>query len=150
VLGAGALALTDSLTLLYGHRYFHEAAAAEAERARVQEKAFAVALAQLDVVPQINAERGYGAGDTHLRAAARVLSRSAVKLGATACRENGVVLAVLVPTTREVTTEEVCDELKSALADFGPVSIGAAEWRPGDDGETVIARAREALAGAPA
>ena len=44
VLGAGALALTDSLTLLYSHRHLHEAAAAEAERARLQSDSFVIVL----------------------------------------------------------------------------------------------------------
>ena len=36
LLGHGPVALTDNLTLLYSHRYLHETAAAEAERAAVQ------------------------------------------------------------------------------------------------------------------
>src|SRR3712207_8513124 len=36
VLGSGSLALIDNLTLLYSHRYLHEAAAAAAQQAAVQ------------------------------------------------------------------------------------------------------------------
>ena len=40
LLGHGPLAVTDNLTLLYSHRYFHEVAAKEVERSRVQGDGF--------------------------------------------------------------------------------------------------------------
>lgn len=145
VLGAGAQALTDSLTLLYGHRYLHEAASAEAERARIQERAFAVALVHCDDVERVNASEGYAAGDAHLRACARSLSHLAVRLGATACREGGLTLALLVPASRVVEPDVLAMDMKNAMAGCGPVRVAVETWRPGDTGDAVIARAQASL-----
>jgi len=146
VLGAGSLALTDSLTLLYSHRYFHELAAAEAERSRLQDRPFAVLLVSLDEVPTVNRERGYAAGDAHLRTAARALSRLAVRHGATACRENGLVLALLVPADRDADPEALQAEVREELREHGALRVTCAQWQSGDDGEAVITRARAVLA----
>ena len=148
VLGAGAIALTDSLTLLYGHRYLHEAAAAEVDRARLQDAAFSVALVHVDEVERINGIDGYAAGDAHLRMCARSLSRVAVRLGATACREGGLTLALLVPCTSSVSPEALAAELREGMADCGTVRVAVETWRPGDTGDAVIARARATLAAA--
>jgi HD-GYP domain-containing protein (c-di-GMP phosphodiesterase class II) len=151
VLGAGALALTDSLTLLYTHRYLHDAVAAEAERCRAAgpPATFSVVLVQLDEVPHINGTQGFAAGDGHLRAAARVLTRLAVRNGATACRENGIVLALLTPVGHDVDADVLVLEAREALRDFGAVRVGGGRWQEGDDGEAVITRARGGLAVAP-
>ena len=145
VLGAGAIALTDSLTLLYGHRYLHEAAAAEAERARIQERAFAVVLIHADEVEHVNVTDGYAAGDAHLRLCARAVSRLGVRWGATACREGGLTLALLVPPTRALAPDELEAEARAELGECGQARIAVETWRPGDTGDAVIARAQVAL-----
>jgi diguanylate cyclase (GGDEF)-like protein len=146
VLGSGAIALTDSLTLLYGHRYLHEVAAAEAERARVQDRTFAVVLVHADEVEHINAVDGYAAGDAHLRSCARSLSRLAVRLGATACREGGLTLALLVPSTHAEDADTLAEQTREAMAGCGATSVAVETWRPGDTGDAVLARARVSLA----
>jgi HD-GYP domain-containing protein (c-di-GMP phosphodiesterase class II) len=148
VLGAGALGLTDALTLLYGHRYLHEAAAAEAERARIQERAFAIVLVHVDEVEHVNRTDGYAAGDAHLRRCARSVSKLAVRWGATACREGGLTLALLVPPARGAAPDELEAEARAELADCGQVRVCVETWRPGDTGDAVIARARASLTAA--
>lgn len=145
VLGAGAIALTDSLTLLYSHRYLHEAAAAEAERARVQDRAFAVMLFHADEVEHVNQVDGYAAGDAHLRSCARSISRLGVRWGATACREGGLTLALLVPPERADAPDVLEAEAREELRDCGAFSISVETWRPGDSGDAVLARARASL-----
>jgi diguanylate cyclase (GGDEF)-like protein len=147
VLGSAALALTDSLTLLYSHRHLHEAAAAEAERARVQGDSFVVVLAALDAVAGINAASGYAEGDAVLRRAARALSAVAVRQGATAARESGVTLALLVPGSRAGDEDALAGDVAAALREAAGegVRVAAARWQPGEDGDAVIARARKAL-----
>jgi diguanylate cyclase (GGDEF)-like protein len=153
VLGSAAIALTDSLTLLYSHRHLHEAAAAEAERARLQGDSFVVVLAAVDAVSHVNASRGYAEGDALLRAAARTLSSVAVRRGATAAREGGTVLALLLPGGRVADEDALAGEVGTALREVAGdfVRVAAARSHAGEDGEAVIARAREALgAGADA
>jgi len=146
VLGAGAAGLTDSVTLLYGHRYFHEIAAAEAERARVQERAFSVLLMHVDEVEHVNEVDGYAAGDAHLRTCARALSRLGVRVGATACREGGLTLGLLVPASRDTDADVLAAEAREALRECGAMRLAVESWRPGDSGDAVIARARVSLA----
>ncbi|HEX8207728.1 MAG TPA: HD-GYP domain-containing protein [Solirubrobacteraceae bacterium] len=150
VLGAGALALTDSLTLLYSHRHLHEAAAAESERARLQSDSFVVVLVSVDAVPEVNASRGYADGDALLRRAARALSSFAVRVGATAAREGGIVLGLLVPGGNVPDEGALAGDVADALReDAGDVRVAVARSRPGEHGDAVIARAHSSLAAEP-
>ena len=145
MLGAGAIALTDSLTLLYSHRYLHEAAGAEAERAGLQDRTFSVMLFHADEVEHVNEVDGYAAGDAHLRSCARSISRLGVRWGATACREGGLTLALLIPAERAGAPDVLETEAREELRDCGAFRISVETWRPGDTGDAVIARARTSL-----
>lgn len=94
ILGHGSFAVTDNLTLLYTHRYFHEVAKAEAERAALQDRSFAVVLVEVADIDVINREEGYAAGDRPCvrsrtpssgRRCAVAERRAATKAGAWAC-----------------------------------------------------------------
>ncbi len=89
LLGHGPLAVTDNLTLLYSHRYFHEVAAKEAERARVQDDSFGVVLVEpADIARDQRARRLRGGRRRDPRVATAV-QRVAVRVGGTACRHSG-------------------------------------------------------------
>ncbi len=148
VLGAGTAALTDSLTLLYSHRYFHEAAAGQAERAAVQGRGFSVVLAELTGLRALNAADGYARGDDALRASARAMSHLAVRHGAVACRVGGRRLGLLVEQLDGAGAQVLADELATALRGLVPARVACATWEPGLTGDAVIDRARAAL-GAP-
>ena len=146
LLGYGPLAVTDNLTLLYTHRYFHEIA----ERAASERQQFAVVLAELTDVAQLNQIEGYAAGDEAVRAVARAVQRAAVRCGGTACRYSGRRLGLIVPGADRDTAEQVALELAADLAEGPRVSVGAGVVQDGDRGYDVIARARLALSpGAP-
>jgi len=145
VLGAGTAALTDSLTLLYSHRYFHEAAASQAERAELQGNGFSVVLAELTGLGELNREYGYARGDETLRACARALSHLAVRYGAVACRTSGRRLALLVEAMDAAAASALCVELQAALLPLAAVRVGAATWHPGLTGDAVVDQARENL-----
>ncbi len=144
VLGAGTAALTDSLTLLDSHRYFHEAAARQAERAEVQGRGFSVIVAQLTGLAALNAE-SYARGDEALRACARALSHLAVRHGAVACRLSGTRMALLVEALDDPGAHAVADELRTTLTGLTEARVGCATWQPGLSGDAVIAAARAAL-----
>lgn len=145
VLGAGTAALTDSLTLLYSHRYFHEAAASQAERAELQGSGFSVVLAELTGLGELNREYGYARGDDALRACARALSHLAVRYGAVACRTSGRRLALLVEAMDTAAASALCVELQAALLPLAAVRVGAATWYLGLTGDAVVDQARENL-----
>jgi diguanylate cyclase (GGDEF)-like protein len=150
ILGQGPLAITDNLTLLYTHRYFHEVVEAAAGRAEEGGEPFAVVMLELTELPQLNRVKGYAAGDEAIVTAARAIQRAAVRCGGTACRYSGRRLALVCPGSDGSAAERLASELGDALADGPRAAIGAAGWSSGDHGEDVVARARLTLTPAPA
>jgi diguanylate cyclase (GGDEF)-like protein len=145
VLGFGAHAIIDNLTLLYSHRYFHEMAERAAERAAGGEP-FSVILVELTEVAHLNRLEGYTAGDEAIQAAAKAVQRAAVVCGGTACRYSGRRLALIAPGTDEHAAQELAATIAADLHGGRRVAVGAAMWQPGDSGFDVVARARLAVA----
>jgi diguanylate cyclase (GGDEF)-like protein len=145
ILGVTSFALTDSLTLLYSRRYLHEAADAEAHRAAVQGRPFAVLLVELSDIERTNAEDGYAAGDEAIQRVASAVQRAAVRCGGTACRYSGRRIALLAPGD-DHTADECAGEIANELAAGPSVRVASAVWRPGETGDDVLRRARAALA----
>jgi diguanylate cyclase (GGDEF)-like protein len=150
LIGHAPLALTDSLTLLYTHRYFHELVERHAATAAAGREPFAVVLVELTELPQLNRVDGYAAGDEAIRMVARAIQRAAVRCGGTACRYSGRRLALVCPGSDSTGIDHIAQELSTALADGPRVAVGSAWWQDGDQGEDVIARSRLALTPAPA
>jgi diguanylate cyclase (GGDEF)-like protein len=146
LLGYGPLAVTDNLTLLYSHRYFHEVAAKEVERARVQGGSFAVILVEPREIGRINQTEGYAAGDDAIRRVATALQRAAVRAGGTACRHAGARLGLIVPGGGAAAADRIAREVGDDLGDDSPLACGSATWIEGETGDEVIARARAAMA----
>ena len=144
ILGASPFALTDSLTLLYSRRYFHEAADSHAHRASVQQRPFAIVLVELVDLVQVNREEGYAVGDSAVQRAARAVERAALRFGGTACRYSGRRLGLVLPGGEDV-AEECAAEIHGDLVEGPRIRTVAAVWQPGESGEDVIARARRAL-----
>jgi diguanylate cyclase (GGDEF)-like protein len=150
VLGFGAHAIVDNLTLLYSHRYFHEAVEAAAVRAADGAEPFSVVLAELTELAHLNRLEGYPAGDEAIQNAARAVQRAAVLCGGTACRYSGRRLALIAPSTTGDEARRLAATVASELHGGARVAVGAAEWQPGDTGFDVVARARLAMAPAAA
>src|SRR4051794_25313112 len=145
LLGYGPLAVTDNLTLLYTHRYFHEMA----DRAADSSDQFAIVVAELTDVTQLNHVEGYAAGDEAIRSAARAVQRVAVRCGGTACRYSGRRFGLIVPGADAAAAERIAEELAADLVAGPRAAVGAAASRDGDRGYDVVARARLALSPAP-
>ena len=146
ILGLGPLALTDNLTMLYTRRYLHETAEAEAQRAVERGRPFGVVLVELTEISNLNRREGYAAGDEALRTVARAVQRVGARVGGTVCRHGGRRLGLLVSDTDEESAELLAAEIDEGLRRDGPPArTGYAAWRPGDDGESVIVRARARL-----
>ena len=150
VLGFGAHAIVDNLTLLYSHRYFHEAAQGAAARAEAEAEPFAIVLAELTELPHINRLNGYTAGDEAIRAAGKAVQQAAVICGGTACRYSGRRLALIAPGTDEDQANKLASVIAGDLAAGPRVAVGAAVWSPGDSALDVVGRARLAMAPVPA
>jgi GGDEF domain-containing protein len=139
LLGSGAMAVTDSLTMLYSHRYLQDAAAAEAQRAALQGRGFSVIVGELTELDEVNATQGFAAGDRLLRAAAGAFERAAAGApGTVAARLSGRQLALLVPDDGDEAERRLGCELAG-----GPAArLGRSSWREGDTGAAVVRRAR--------
>ncbi len=143
VLGTRSFGITDSLTLLYSHRHFHETARAHAQRAAMQAHPFVVVVAQLLDLAEINRSRGFGEGDATLQTVAAIFQRAAADCHGVAFRASGRRIALLGPGD-----QAAADRIAAALLqqlDTGPhIRIGATAWRPGENSEQVIERALRA------
>lgn len=150
VLGYGALALTDNLTMLYTRRYLQETARSEALRSEERGRPFGVMIVELTEIGRTNALKGYAAGDEEIRAAARGVQRVAARIGGTACRHGGRRLALVASETDEEGARRLAAQIVAGLtqgpAQGPPVRVGSAAWRPGDDGDSVVVRAKANLA----
>ena len=146
VLGYRSLALTDNLTMLYTRRYLHETARSEARRSEKRGRPFGVVLVELAEIGRTNSLEGYAAGDEEIRAAARGVQRVAARATGTACRHGGRRLALVAPDADEDRAHLLAAEIAADLAQGPRVRVGSAAWRPGDDGDSVIVRARANLA----
>ncbi|MFZ0041584.1 MAG: HD domain-containing phosphohydrolase [Solirubrobacteraceae bacterium] len=147
VLGGRAFGITDSLTLLYSHRHFHETARAQAQRAAVQGRPFAVLVAALVDLWEINREHGFAEGDSVLRAVAAVFQSTAARADGLAFRASGRRLALIAPGLDQEGAERLATALRAELDGTPKLEIGVAAWRPGEDGEQVITRAQHGASG---
>ena len=142
--GSRAFGVVDSLTLLYSHRYFHEVAEAEAQRAALQRRPFCIVMVELDVAP-LNATDGYAAGDDAILEAARAVQRTAGACDGVPCRISGRRLALVLPQEQR---EQAVAMVRAQLGDLGGrlrTRFGQAEWEVGDSGDDVIQRARRSI-----
>jgi diguanylate cyclase (GGDEF)-like protein len=146
LLGYGAFAITDNLTLLYSHRYLHEVAGAEAERARVQGGGFAVVLTEITDVPALNIDEGYAAGDEAIKEVAGCVQRAAIRYGASAARMSGRRLALVIPGCDDAGAREIAEEINDEVDGRYAVRFASASWTAGETGEQVLARALSGLA----
>jgi GGDEF domain-containing protein len=141
VLDLAEARLTDSVTLLGGHRVLHEAAAALA----AEPGPFAVLAVRLPGLPAVNEREGYAAGDALLAGAARKLRRAAARAGATAYRDGGNRLIVLAPGVDETAARRLADDVAAEFG-LGPeVAVACAVRHDGQDGSAVLAAARASL-----
>ena len=141
LVGLRPFAATDSLTLLYSHRYFQDLVRTQAERAALQGSPFAVVVTELSDLDRINASDGYASGDRALRTAAQAVERVAAEYGGTACRYSGRRLAVVVPGANAGDADAVAAAVEQAIGSDVKVRVGAAAWQPGERDDDVVKRA---------
>ena len=140
---------TDPLTGLPNRRGFNAALDAAIERAGREGQPLSLALLDLDHFKTINDVHGHAEGDRVL-AELGTLLKSHFAAAGMAARWGGEEFAVLVPDAPLDLARLQCEFLRQGVATL-PVglvvsaSIGVAQWRPGEDGAAVVARADQAL-----
>lgn len=146
------IGLSDSLTGLPNRRSFEEFLAHHVATAERFGEPLVMLVVDLDLFKAINDTYGHSQGD-------EVLKRVAATLDA-GCRESDVVarwggeeFGVLAPKTDRQGGAELADKLRSAVAAAAmpegmpgtTVSIGVAQWQPGESADSLFHRADEAL-----
>ena len=139
------ISTSDPLTLLPGHRAFHEATSLACAAAQTDENELTVAIVQLEGLSNLNRQEGYRAGDRAITIAARAAQLAATRFGGAAYRESGSRIGILVTgTPRRGPRPDLAAELHTEFAIGPPVRIGVVTMAPDENGEHIISRARAA------
>lgn len=151
---ASEMSMTDALTGLlnrYGLQRELQRSLAEARR---YARPVSCLLLDIDFFKSINDMYGHPAGDAALMQTARVLTE-VVRGADVVCRYGGEEFLILAPETALDGAIALADKIRVAVStrDFGDderifkltLSVGAAQLRPDESGNDMIARADEAL-----
>lgn len=149
-----ALMVRDSLTGLLNHTNFKERLRTEVARAKRQNKSLAVALIDIDFFKKVNDTYGHPAGDRVIKNLARLLKqrlRGADVIG----RYGGEEFAVALPDTNLDGAIKALDNIRVSFEAIdqnaggnsfhATLSAGVALFPSGQDAETLIKQADEAL-----
>jgi len=142
-LEAGELvaAAVDGATLLGNHQRLQQDVSAAAKH----DTPFGLVVLELVDLPRVNAERGHLAGDELIEQAARSARRAAARLGGTAYRASGRRLGILVPARERSLTPDILEDVRAEFLAGPAIRAAISAWSPGEPGEAVLARARNAL-----
>jgi diguanylate cyclase (GGDEF)-like protein/PAS domain S-box-containing protein len=148
------LAMHDPLTGLFNRRHVEEELRKELDRADRHGRPLALAMMDADHFKRVNDCHGHQTGDEVLRAIARrcqKILRSHDLLG----RYGGEEFVIVFPETTLAEAVVVAERLRAAVAEHRitvgdialdvTVSIGLAEWGPGQGIEKLLQRADSAL-----
>ena len=148
--------ITDTLTELYNRRHFHSLAQNEADRALRTRVPFSVLLMDVDRFKQYNDTFGHDEGDKVLRALGEEIRKNFRTMD-TGFRYGGEEFLVLLPDTTAETAIIPAERLRKRFSaipflphpDEEPrnvtLSIGIAEFRPGDSIDDLVRSADRAM-----
>lgn len=108
------LAVTDYLTGLYSHRYFHDRLEEELVRAQRYRRPMALMLLDIDDFKLVNERFGYSAGDEVLREVARRL-RAECRAIDIPCRVGGEEIAIILPETYSTAGGHLAERVRAAM-----------------------------------
>lgn len=149
-------AITDGLTGLYNHLYFHQALNERLQAASQKGEPLSILIADLDFFKRLNDTYGHLFGDHVLKEVASVI-RTVAGDKAVAARYGGEEFAVILPNTPLEKAQETAAKIGRLVAarDFTDpndgrrvpvtISIGVAQWQPGESKSEFIDRADTAL-----
>ena len=142
-----ALALSDPLTGLVTRRVFEEELPRELARARRSESPLSVAVIDLDHMSAFNMMRGEREGDRLVKETASRW-RGELREVDLLARLEGVEFAIVLPSCGLGEAVEVVDRVRGATPRDQTASAGVARWDGEEAGDTLLARAQDALVAA--
>ena len=150
-------ALTDGLTGLKNRKAFDQELDTMIKEAESEGRVFSLLMADIDHFKQFNDNFGHQVGDQVLRLVAKTLT-DGIKGRDTACRFGGEEFAIILPDTDSKSSGIVAEALRKAISDKDiinkvsqeklgkmTISIGVAEFQPGEEQENLLERADAAL-----
>lgn len=142
------LARTDGLTGLYNQRHFYSVLNAEINRARRQGRKLSLLLVDVDNFKRYNDRFGHLAGDAALTRIASCLKNACRRDIDSAFRYGGDEFILVLPEADRGSAEGIAARVHALLAEEAitlTVSIGIATLREGQDLESLIREADEAM-----
>jgi len=109
------LAVTDGLTGLYNHRYFHEQLQQEVERSLRAGTPAALLMIDVDHFKKYNDRQGHPAGDEALRTVARIISEDRRQVDVCA-RYGGEEFAIVLHDVTREGAVEVAEKIRARVA----------------------------------
>jgi HD-GYP domain-containing protein (c-di-GMP phosphodiesterase class II) len=134
-------AAVDGATLLGNHQRLQQDVGSAAAR----HTPFGLVVVELIDLPRVNADDGHLVGDRMIREAARGVRRAAARLGGTAYRMSGRRLAILVRPHDGGIYPRMLEEVQTEFVAGPAIRAAMSVWVPGETGDALLARAREAL-----
>jgi diguanylate cyclase (GGDEF)-like protein len=108
--------ITDPMTGLYNHGYFHQRLREEVQRATRQRSGVGLVLFDIDDFKRVNDCYGHGVGDQLLQGVASVL-RETCRGEDVMCRTGGDEFAVILPGNEEEGTLALAERLRERVAE---------------------------------
>ena len=149
------LSITDELTQIYNSRHFYDRLTAEVERVVRYKHPLALLLLDIDNFKHYNDSYGHPAGDKVLADLGEILLEC-IRRTDTAFRYGGEEFTVILPETKDEGAVMVAERIRERFEAeaFSPepnetihntVSIGVAQYKPGEDLKSLVKRADTAM-----
>lgn len=146
----GLLAITDSLTDLFNVRHFYSQIKRELKRYhRTPDRQLSLILVDIDHFKELNDTKGHQMGDKVLYSLAQVINACIRQDVDSGFRYGGDEFVVLLPDTTKKQAAVVANRIQKQFRalNFGKtdLSIGITEAEVGDNEETIVKRADDAM-----
>ncbi len=149
------LAITDDLTKLCNARHFYQCLKDEINRSRRYRTPLSLLLLDIDFFKKYNDKYGHLAGNEVLRQLGKII-QSCLRSMDSAYRYGGEEFTIILPQTSSAEAETVAHRIRESVEklSFTPnenekatitISIGVAEYCYGDEKETFVKKADQAM-----
>lgn len=108
------MAITDGLTHLYNHRYFHERLGSEISRAKRAGRILSIVIFDADHFKKYNDANGHLLGDEALKRIATII-RENIRHGDVAARYGGEEFVVLLPVASKDDARKVAERIRKKM-----------------------------------
>lgn len=117
-----SLAITDSITKLYVHRYFQLRLDEEVKRSKRYNSALALLMCDIDHFKEINDKYGHQQGDLILKEISKILKKN-IRSTDIAARYGGEEFVIILPETTQADARIVAERIRRDVANYPFSSI---------------------------